>query len=300
MLGVLGIFKARGTKVFNEWIGKTSQIAGGSLTSMLAIKCILGTQVYGPFLLNMALPFIIAILLFIVIIPTTFFRRLWEKRRRHRINEMRERREAFALAPDAREDILRPKWEPIVDFGGLCCGIPRKTELALPCCRKAAGEEYIRNRVRKKQGRPALAPEYRALLPIDTFVWMGIPHACLLSCKYCRVATTAAEKGAWRATNAVMRQRVPFKPGRRFVAVMVLLMYSLYPTLVASTASIFNCTDKIYGKQYLMADLTVTCYEGWHVWYLAGAGISVIVYCIGTPVRYSCSSSAPQSQQLCT
>ena len=83
MLGVLGIFKARGTKVFNEWIGKTSQIAGGSLTSMLAIKCILGTQVYGPFLLNMALPFIIAILLFIVIIPTTFFRRLCEKRWRH-------------------------------------------------------------------------------------------------------------------------------------------------------------------------------------------------------------------------
>ena len=64
----------------------------------------------------------------------------------------------------------------------------------------------------------------------------------------------------------------------------VLGIYSLFPTLVASTASIFNCTDAINGRRYLVADLTVTCYMGWHLAYIAGAALSVVVYCIGVPI----------------
>ena len=58
MVGVLGIFKARGTKVFNDVIGKASEVGGGSVTSILPIKCLLSanSDIYGSFLLNMALP----------------------------------------------------------------------------------------------------------------------------------------------------------------------------------------------------------------------------------------------------
>ena len=70
------------------------------------------------------------------------------------------------------------------------------------------------------------------------------------------------ERRTWRSKEALHDQKKHFKPLRRFVAVMVLVMYSLYPTLVASTASIFNCTNAIGGKRFLIADLSVTCYEG--------------------------------------
>jgi hypothetical protein len=50
-----------------------------------------------------------------------------------------------------------------------------------------------------------------------------------------------------------------------------------------------------------MADLTVTCYMGWHIVYLAGAALSVIVYCIGVPIVLthilifeSCTCNAPR------
>ena len=86
-----------------------------------------------------------------------------------------------------------------------------------------------------------------------------------------------------------------------FHLVQVLGIYSLFPTLVASTASIFNCTDAINGKRYLVADLTVTCYEVWHLVYVAGASVSVIVYCIGVPIFLAsilildtCQTTAPR------
>jgi hypothetical protein len=47
----------------------------------------------------------------------------------------------------------------------------------------------------------------------------------MLAWSRCRVATTAAESDAWRAAAAVHAQVSEFKPVRRFVAVMVLMMY---------------------------------------------------------------------------
>jgi len=284
MLGVLGIFKARGTAVFNEWIGKSSEIGGGSFTSMVAVKCALESQVYGPFLLNMSSPFIIAILVFVVLLPMTFCRRFQESSKRKRTMMMAERREMAALGDVV---LIPPRWEPIIDVGGLCGGIPRAISLKTLCCRKPAGEEYIRNTERKAVGQAPLAPLTRAVIPIDTFIGAGIPHALLLALPCCRVKTTEEERSLWRVVRAVKDHRVPFKRSRRFVSVMVLFMYSLYPTLVASTASIFNCSDPIEGKQYLLADLTVVCFEGRHLLFLAMAIASVCVYCIGTPLVFA-------------
>ena len=47
MLGVLGIFKAKGTATFNKFVNRPAEIVGGSFTSVLPIKCTLGSQAYG-------------------------------------------------------------------------------------------------------------------------------------------------------------------------------------------------------------------------------------------------------------
>ena len=80
MLGVLGIFKAKGTQVFNELMSRPSEIVGGSVSSLLPIKCALDSQIYGTFLLNMALPPTLLAITVLIMIPTA----LIEDRRRHR------------------------------------------------------------------------------------------------------------------------------------------------------------------------------------------------------------------------
>ena len=72
-------------------------------------------------------------------------------------------------------------------------------------------------------------------------------------------------------------------PFPRLVAVFVFTLFTLYPTLVSSVARMLNCSDPIGGKRYLVADLTVTCYVGWHLVYLGGACFYFVVYCIGIP-----------------
>ena len=302
MLGVLGIFKARGTKVFNEFVGKTAQIAGGALTSMMAIKCVLGTQVYGPFLVNMGMPIGAALLVMLIMIPTTFMRRMQERWQEKGDTLMRTRRERAALdsADDDENIFVPPRHMPLFDFGNRYCKVPTNISLAIPFCRVPATEEYIASQLRRYQGQRPNAPLLRPRFPIDPRLLGGVPLAVLMSCACCRVATTESERSHWRAAAAARKQRTKFKPQRRFVAVMVLVMYSLFPTLVASTAGMFNCSDEIGGERYLMADLTVTCYKGWHIVYLAGACVSIVVYCIGTPIVLAfvimfdlCSCSSP-------
>ena len=70
----------------------------------------------------------------------------------------------------------------------------------------------------------------------------------------------------------------------RLVAIQVFMMYTLYPSLISSVASMLNCSDSILGKRYLMADLSVTCYEGWHTMYIGFAVLGGVVYCIGIPL----------------
>jgi hypothetical protein len=284
MLGVLGIFKARGTKIFNEAIGKTSQIAGGSPTSLLPIKCLLNSQAYAPFLVNMALPPIFALLVALVILPASQIKRAQERAAARKAIAKALRRARGAVADDAADPHLPPQHEPVVDLDHCCCKLPTKVALKLPCCRRVASEEYIENAARAFQGLPPNPPAYRALLDIDARALGGVPHAFLTACKRCRVATRADERNAWRAAEAVRAQRAPFKPFRRFVAVMVLVMYSLYPTLVASTAAMFNCSADIEGKRYLLADLSAECYTGWHLVFVISASFSVAVYCLGTPL----------------
>jgi len=78
MVGVLGIFRAKGTRVFNEAVSRPSEVIGGSFASLLPVKCALGSQIYGTFVLNMALPPVLLAAAALIMIPTAFL----EKRAR--------------------------------------------------------------------------------------------------------------------------------------------------------------------------------------------------------------------------
>jgi hypothetical protein len=176
MLGVLGIFKAKGTAVFNEAALRPAEVVGGSFTSMLPIKCALQSQIYGPFLLTMALPFLLLALAGLLLIPIYLGKKAMRKKR---------------VGQNAPRFKVR-------------CNLPR----------------------------------------------------CIGCCRAMRKPMTAADIEEWHS---------PFAPTQRLAGVAVFLIFSLYPSLVAAIASIFNCTAPIDGVQYLVADLTVVCYEEWHI-----------------------------------
>lgn len=83
MLGVLGIFKAKGTRVFNDVASQPGAVAGGSITGLLPIKCVLQSQLYGPFLLTMALPLVATACSVLLMIPTALIE---HARRRKRVD----------------------------------------------------------------------------------------------------------------------------------------------------------------------------------------------------------------------
>ena len=297
MLGVLGIFKARGTRVFDEVMGKSAAIAGGGGSQMLAIKCLMGSEVYGPFLLNMALPPLSGLFIACVMVPTALVKHARGKCRERKLEKRREKwKRAFdAEGTDAgalkrvslRTGFVVPSFEPVVDFGSRCGRVPTKLMLRCKPCRKTPTEEYMINELRRHRGQPRMAPRMRPWLSINYRFLFGYPHALLLACKCCSVPRSEEEQGAWRAEEAVRMQRPAFAAGQRLAAVLVLVLYSLYPTLVASTASIFQCSDEIDGKQYLVADFTIECYSGMHLAALCGAAISFIVYCVGVPLAFA-------------
>jgi hypothetical protein len=81
MIGVLGVYKAKGTAVFNEVASRPAEIVGGSITSMMPIKCALKSQIYGPFLLTMALPFALPAIAAFLLIPKMIYEKLTRKHR---------------------------------------------------------------------------------------------------------------------------------------------------------------------------------------------------------------------------
>ena len=199
MLGVLGVFKAKGTAVFNEMASRPAEIIGGSITSMLPIKCALQSQIYGPFLLTMVLPFLLIGIASLILIPKTWC----EKKLR---------------------------WQRI-------------------------GKE---------------SPVYKGKFNLPR--WAAF-H------KKLRVPMTESDVTEWRGD---------FQPSERIAGVAVFVLFTLYPSLVASIASIFNCTPDIEGKAYLVVDLTVTCYEGLHIAFIVFASIGAIVFALGIPAAVAC------------
>ena len=194
MLGVLGIFKAKGTTVFNELASRPAEVVGGSITSMLAFKCVMSSQIYGPFILTMMLPFLL------IAIASLF--------------------------------------------------------LAL----RALCEKHMR---KQRQGKEA--PSFKGKLNLPR--WIAF-H------KKLRLPMTDDDATEWQSD---------FNPVERIAGVTVFILFTFYVSLVASIASLFNCTSPIEGRAYLVADLTVVCYEGMHLAFLIFAIVGAIVFAIGIP-----------------
>ena len=77
------------------------------------------------------------------------------------------------------------------------------------------------------------------------------------------------------------------------------ILYCMYPTLVATITTLFDCTDRIQGVSYLVADLTVKCYEGMHLLFVVFAIVGAIFYAIGIPIAIF-FATAIRSDCTCT
>ena len=195
MLGVLGIFKAKGTAVFTKVMSQPSQVVGGSITSVLPLKCAMNSQAYGSFLANMTLPLLVPLIAVIFLAPMVLI---------------------------SRRIALRRLAKPVPAFKGVC-NLPRR--------------------------------------------W--VPCYCL------RTPMTA---------NDIDRYHSPVDFSSRLIAIIIFMLFTLYPTLVRSVSSMLSCTDPIMGRRHLIADLSVQCFFGWHLVYVGGATLGFFVYCLGVPL----------------
>ena len=85
--------------------------------------------------------------------------------------------------------------------------------------------------------------------------------------------------------------RGPYQPLNRFAGIVVFTLFTLYPTLITSIVSIFNCTEKIDGKRYLVADYSVVCFEGRHIAMVLAASVAFGVYAAGIPVAMAVATA---------
>jgi len=171
MLTVLGVFKARGTALFNEIVQRPAAVLGGGFSSALPIKCLMNSQIYGTFILNMVTPLLAVLATSVLIVPVWLLKRACEAMR-----ASRPRRRA-----------------------------PMEKIEVTQCCRRAA-----------------------------TATW---------------------ERDTW-LLNQKRKERQPFEPAPRFVAVLVFVLFGVYPTLVKSIFSIFRCSELIGGLRFLEDDYT--------------------------------------------
>jgi len=114
MLGVLGIYRAKGTRMFNEVMRRPTEVVGGSLSSLLPLRCLLGGEVWGPFFFTLACPLIFVLVASAIIFPASFCKKHIYRLRRGKTAPLYEGRCGIprALAcfkvlrkPMTREDI---------------------------------------------------------------------------------------------------------------------------------------------------------------------------------------------------
>ena len=85
MIGALGMFKARGTAQFNTIVSRPAAAAGGSVSGAFFVKCIYGSAVYLPFVINMASPIVAIMLSAIIMLPVTAVCRCRRKKLREQV-----------------------------------------------------------------------------------------------------------------------------------------------------------------------------------------------------------------------
>jgi hypothetical protein len=204
MLSVLGIFKARGTAMFNEIMRQPADLAGGGISGASFLKCSLNSvypgisQLYVNFTINMLTLPGVAILTGIVILPIGLVKAI-----------LRRRRQAMKIGDPP---LRKRDWKR--------------------CCRR----------------RP----------------------------------TTPWERLKWTESNTKAYYAV-WRPCSRLPAVVVFVMFGIYPTLVKSIFAVLRCTN-IQGTNYLDDDLARECYVGVHIFVIIVAVFFAVFYLIGLPI----------------
>ena len=82
MLGILGVFKAKGTAAFRNIVQWPANVGGGGVTSMMFVKCALLSQIYAPFWLTLVAPFVASAVAVLFLIPKWIYERREEQNRK--------------------------------------------------------------------------------------------------------------------------------------------------------------------------------------------------------------------------
>ena len=102
-------------------------------------------------------------------------------------------------------------------------------------------------------------------------------------CARCSKPLSNAEKSEWIVEQLAEKER-HFDPFLRLAAVLVFVLYSLFPSLTDNAISIFRCSRLIEGRRYLVSDYTVICYTGWHIAAICFGSFFTALYALGIPI----------------
>ena len=65
---------------------------------------------------------------------------------------------------------------------------------------------------------------------------------------------------------------------------LIFVLFSLYPTLIASAISVMRCSESIDGKYYLVEDYAKECFTEEHNWYVGFGVVFTAIYALGIPL----------------
>ena len=255
MLGVLGIFKARGTSAFQAAIGQPASLAGGAITTAVFIKCLFMSPVYVSFSITMAAPPIIALLCVVMMGPISFCMTI-----KHR----------FQIA----RAITVPRWE----------GDSEGPPVAETSAWHAADQSdtlhaYFASRALDPARRVAGArPKIGCFLTKVHVCFYGMQPPC----KAC--VAEMSDHDEWKYNEHKRKSRRRFIGAVRLRNVLVFIVYCIYPTLVRGVMTVLRCSAFIEGKQYLIADMNEECYAGAHQYFSVIAWLFLFFYCLGIPL----------------
>ena len=65
---------------------------------------------------------------------------------------------------------------------------------------------------------------------------------------------------------------------------LIFVLFSMYPTLIASAIGVMRCSDSIDGKRYLVEDYAKECFTEEHNWYVGFGVVFTAIYALGIPL----------------
>ena len=65
---------------------------------------------------------------------------------------------------------------------------------------------------------------------------------------------------------------------------LIFVLFSLYPTLIASAIGVMRCSESIDGKYYLVEDFAKECFTEEHNWYIGFGVVFTAIYALGIPL----------------